>query len=116
MKTFDGADIGVSVFDNTGTIDSARAATAAELRSIEPELTGLLAAAPEADGTNLIVAWIGGRCDLTVTVSLEDTHLLVAPGPHPACDASAVGRAVVLAFHQSIPVNLDTRFIPGKVF
>jgi hypothetical protein len=115
MRTSDGADIGVSVLDNTRTIDGARAATAAELRSIEPELTGLVAAAPQAGNTNLIVAWIGGRCDLTVTVSLDDTHLLVAPGPHPACDASAVGRAVVLTFHQLIPADLDTRFIPAKV-
>ncbi|HEY8988763.1 MAG TPA: hypothetical protein VIM39_07050 [Candidatus Limnocylindrales bacterium] len=116
MTTFDGARIGISVVDQSHNLLAAREAKPDELRFVEPQLTGLAALLPGAKSGDLIVAWIGGRCDLTGTVAVEESEIVVAPGPHPGCDASAAGRAIVLTFSGSLPTNLTIRYVPGRVF
>lgn len=115
MKTSDGARIGVSVSDASGQLLTARQAVPDEDRRVYADLSGMVAAVPGVKPGDLIVGWVGGICDLTVTVGVDATEVTVAPGPAPACDTLGVGRAVVLTFSGITPTNLTLRYVPGKV-
>lgn len=115
MTTSDGAHIAVVVQDVDDLLASARPATAQDIRLIEASLTGLVTAQPGPQADELTVAWIGGACDKSVSIQVTPASIRVATGPHPACDASAAGRGVVLAFRGAVPQPSVT-FEPGRPY
>lgn len=102
-----GETMQIDVFDDTFALRDVRKATDGELAAAMKRIPdkGIAALGVIGDPASVVVAWIGLPCDEygTLTVSPGIQQIVLAPGPVPgACDAMAVGRAVVLTFGAAV--------------
>lgn len=111
IQTVGTSPIPVEVIDDSGQLTEARAPTAADRERVSRYMPESEIEIASLDPRSVFVAWVGGLCDrsTTLTISGPRKRLVVAPGPRQACDAIGIVRGVVLTF--ALPRAAD-RLVP----
>lgn len=96
----------VTIVGEPGIVVAWRAATERDLREIAWADADI--ALGRLSDRDLVLAWTGTVCDVTATLTVAPGRLVVTPVPRQGCDASAVGRGIVLTFAEPTDPNAIT--------
>jgi hypothetical protein len=113
----------VWLVDESGTVVSARSATADEqnhdhrtwITRAGPDGVGAIQVAAGDTATELAIRWTGSFCDTTWKLKVTKTSgIALSQGLRPPCDALGIGREVIVTFdHPVDPAAVQVSSAPG---
>lgn len=105
----------VTLRGDPAVVTGIRAATSEEVAAAPGVADADLVAYRRA-ANELILAWRGGGCDVSATLTVEADLVILVEDPRPACDAIGIGKGVVVTFRA--PVDAAARelvLVPGPL-
>jgi hypothetical protein len=90
----------VVMVGHPGVVRAWRATTETEFEA-HAQLAERDIALTAVDRQHSVLAWVGGACDVSATLSIRPTQLVLTEDPHRACDAVGIGKGLVLSFASS---------------
>jgi hypothetical protein len=92
----------VTLVGDATVVSSWRAASEADLGQHAARMPdsdiALIALGPK----DLLLAWVGGACDVSATLTIQRTTMALAEDPRPACDAIGITKGVVLSYASGV--------------